>query len=627
MPILTRAQGPTTRSSTGPVLLPAFAAHETRTFMVPLVPTKTFLTWTFGRATVFWRIWPAVVLHTTFAAVVVSLSLRTDLHLSTPNVMLTLLGVVIGFVIAYRAGSGYDRYWQGRAGWSDVIRTSRTLSRLVWIHVPPRVTPWTTDAKDPPSHEEARAVMAEKRVALDLVQGYVVALKHHLRGEMGIYYEDLYHLVKPLHGHAHPRRGKRHEHDENEIAGETQDRDHQDNSGDAESAERIQQAEPGIHIVTFAPAPQPAPSPKLRNPIVPPINAYGSISHMPPSAGNSPSPAPVSSQPPSTASMRLGLAPYRPPIPHPAARSASTSSTDSFASTDSGERAPLIPRLERGEHGLFARVSGELVPFGSLWGALGCMVGMQKRRRDTGEDVERGADGEEDVIAAGAGAQGGVQRGWSAQAPHTTRLHDASERLGFTHAKHRPRVAGGGENLPLEVLRSLSVWLGVLEARGSVPGNALGGMFGCLASFEDSLSSLERILTTPLPFVYSVHIKHTVWIYLFFLPFQLVDLFRWYTIPGVCIASFIYLGFLAAGEEIEQPFGYDENDLDLDLFCEEIVHRDIERLKRMPCPNVIFNGHHGKGHTNGNGNIEDAEGSAKAKKVSERVEDVFGHYM
>lgn len=62
-------------------------------------------------------------------------------------------------------------------------------------------------------------------------------------------------------------------------------------------------------------------------------------------------------------------------------------------------------------------------------------------------------------------------------------------------------------------------------------------------------------------------------IYLFFLPFQLIEQFQWYTIPGVSIgeyilrarfnheltvrvvAAFIYLGFLAAGEEIEQPFG------------------------------------------------------------------------
>lgn len=46
-----------------------------------------------------------------------------------------------------------------------------------------------------------------------------------------------------------------------------------------------------------------------------------------------------------------------------------------------------------------------------------------------------------------------------------------------------------------------------------------------------------------------------MWIYLFFLPFQLVELFGWYSIPGTVIAAFIYLGFVAAGEEIEQPFG------------------------------------------------------------------------
>jgi len=50
-------------------------------------------------------------------------------------------------------------------------------------------------------------------------------------------------------------------------------------------------------------------------------------------------------------------------------------------------------------------------------------------------------------------------------------------------------------------------------------------------------------------------LNSTVWIYLFFLPFQLVSEFGYYTIPGVAIAAFIYLGFIAAGEEIEQPFG------------------------------------------------------------------------
>lgn len=61
--------------------------------------------------------------------------------------------------------------------------------------------------------------------------------------------------------------------------------------------------------------------------------------------------------------------------------------------------------------------------------------------------------------------------------------------------------------------------------------------------------------TVSIPIVYQFVRDSTVWVYLFFLPFQLVGQFGYYTIPGVAIASFIYLGFVAAGEEIEQPFG------------------------------------------------------------------------
>ncbi|KAG9074282.1 hypothetical protein FRC06_010797, partial [Ceratobasidium sp. 370] len=83
------------------------------TFVSP-VPSNRFSVWTFGRGTVIWRIWPAVLLHTCVAAVVVLVSRRTPYNLAIPNVLVTVAGVVIGFVISYRASSGYDRYWQGR---------------------------------------------------------------------------------------------------------------------------------------------------------------------------------------------------------------------------------------------------------------------------------------------------------------------------------------------------------------------------------------------------------------------------------------------------------------------------------------------------------------------------------
>ena len=92
----------------------------------------------------------------------------------------------------------------GRSYWGDVIRNTRTLGRLIWFHVPPRVSPKTAEEIQSGtlqrSEEEMNKVMAEKRMALDLLEGYVrfdslcvvmisfecrfsVALKHHLRGK------------------------------------------------------------------------------------------------------------------------------------------------------------------------------------------------------------------------------------------------------------------------------------------------------------------------------------------------------------------------------------------------------------------------------------------------------------
>ena len=88
----------------------------------------------------------------------------------------SLVGVIIGFVLSYRASCGYDQYMMGRAAWSDVVRHTRTLTRLIWFHVPLRLTPKTAEELSKPvvpprSKEEMETVMAEKRTALDLSEG------------------------------------------------------------------------------------------------------------------------------------------------------------------------------------------------------------------------------------------------------------------------------------------------------------------------------------------------------------------------------------------------------------------------------------------------------------------------
>ena len=68
--------------------------------------------------------------------------------------------------------------------------------------------------------------------------------------------------------------------------------------------------------------------------------------------------------------------------------------------------------------------------------------------------------------------------------------------------------------------------------------------------------------------------------------------------------------------------GYDDNDLDLDLFCREVVHADIEHIKLTPNRNVVLGLH----HINGTIWIDEvAEDDRMVKKGS--VEQTFGQLV
>ena len=67
----------------------------------------------------------------------------------------------------------------GRTAWSNVVKNINTLSRLIWFHVPLRLTPKTPQAVAPSrGKEEVEAVMGEKRVALELLEGYPSVMYH-----------------------------------------------------------------------------------------------------------------------------------------------------------------------------------------------------------------------------------------------------------------------------------------------------------------------------------------------------------------------------------------------------------------------------------------------------------------
>ena len=60
----------------------------------------------------------------------------------------------------------------------------------------------------------------------------------------------------------------------------------------------------------------------------------------------------------------------------------------------------------------------------------------------------------------------------------------------------------------------------------------LASLLNALLSLTDSLTGLERILTTPIPFSYSIHLWVVTIIYCLVLPFQIWKTLGWITIPG-----------------------------------------------------------------------------------------------
>ena len=91
-----------------------------------------------------------------------------------------------------------------------------------------------------------------------------------------------------------------------------------------------------------------------------------------------------------------------------------------------------------------------------------------------------------------------------------------------------------------------------------------------MAALTDTMAAAERVLTTPLPIGYNILISQIVLLYVYLLPFQLFGALRWITIPGTIAAAYIILGLHAIGNELENPFGNDVNDLPLDEYCEEL---------------------------------------------------------
>ena len=98
-------------------------------------------------------------------------------------------------------------------------------------------------------------------------------------------------------------------------------------------------------------------------------------------------------------------------------------------------------------------------------------------------------------------------------------------------------------------------------------------------SLLDILGACERIKKTPIAFSYAVYLKVLLMVYAALLPFGLQEPFGYFAVPVSMFLVFALLGVELMGEEIEDPFGLDCNDLPTGDLAQTIRRNVFEILE------------------------------------------------
>jgi len=409
------------------------------------------------RGTVLNDIWPELIFFTGIAAMVSCVCKYTSTNLSFNPQLLTVLGTVLGLVISFRTTSAYDRYWEGRKLWSVISLSSRNLANLIWIHVP---TDRSAKSATPLPKDANLKVIIEKKSMINLVQAFSVSVKHYLRGEPGIYYQDLYPLIAFLPQYAIK-------------------------DGPMDSQEKLplwaDDANAGGHHIPRDPSSDDGGFKRKKGKTFDPEKAL-----------------------PDVAPEHVHLAPARNPP--------KSGFFDYF---------PILMPLK----------------------AIYKLVKRLFQKDDEDDDNERST--------------------WTGK------------------KVHRPLIES---IVPLEIALHLSSYYNFLLTNGLLQAAAATAFNNNIHSLQDASVQLRRIATTPIPFAYQAHLRMAIWLYLFFLPFQIYPALKWVTIPATLFAAFLFLGFLEIGAEIENPFNYDDNDLDIDGYCLSIGRELAEIMAHDASP-------------------------------------------
>jgi putative membrane protein len=139
--------------------------------------------------------------------------------------------------------------------------------------------------------------------------------------------------------------------------------------------------------------------------------------------------------------------------------------------------------------------------------------------------------------------------------------------LELDHHKHKPN----------QIKRMMYHKINDLYESKKITGDQLIILNDELVAFTDICGACERIKNTPIPYSYSAFIKKFIFFYIMTLPFGYSLSLGYYVAPVVVFIFYVLASLELIAEEIEDPFGDDENDLPIKKISENIK-KHVEEL-------------------------------------------------
>ena len=164
--------------------------------------------------------------------------------------------------------------------------------------------------------------------------------------------------------------------------------------------------------------------------------------------------------------------------------------------------------------------------------------------------------------------------------PKELQLHLQKEktRLELDDKPH-PEIPGfdRSRHVPSQIISHIQRRIKSLVNTGVVSREELFILNSELIAFLDICGACERIKNTPIPYSYSSFIKKFIFIYTLTLPLGYVFSLGYIAVPVVVFIFYVLASLEVIAEEIEDPFGVDNNDLPMARLA-DTISKNVEDI-------------------------------------------------